>query len=81
MIGAGTQARAQLEALSEVFKPELVKITSRTKESCEKFILDAADIVSCEVRYEENIEKACDCDILVTTTPTRKPRAFAVRAE
>ena len=73
MVGAGIQARSQLEALSEVFKPELVKVTSRTKESCEKFIRDSADIVSCEVHYEEKIEKVCDCDILVTTTPTRKP--------
>jgi alanine dehydrogenase len=73
LIGAGNQAKTQLEALNEVFKPELVKVTSRTKESCEIFIQEAADIVSCEIRYEEKIEKACDCDILVTTTPSRKP--------
>jgi alanine dehydrogenase len=73
MVGAGIQARSQLEALNQVFKPELVKVTSRTKESCEKFIRDAADIVSCEVLYVEKIEEVCDCDILVTTTPTRKP--------
>lgn len=73
MVGAGNQARTQLEALSEVFEPELVKVTSRTKESCEQFIREAADIISCEIRYEETIENVCDCDILVTTTPTRKP--------
>lgn len=73
MVGAGNQARTQLEALSEVFEPELVKVTSRTKESCEQFIREAADIISCEIRYEEKIENVCDCDILVTTTPTRKP--------
>jgi len=73
LVGAGNQARTQLEALSEVFEPELVKVTSRTKESCEQFIREAADIISCEIRYEETIENVCDCDILVTTTPTRKP--------
>ena len=73
MVGAGNQARTQLEALSEVFELELVKVTSRTKESCEQFIREAADIISCEIRYEETIENVCDCDILVTTTPTRKP--------
>jgi len=73
MVGAGNQARTQLEALSEVFELELVKVTSRTKESCEQFIREAADIISCEIRYEEKIENVCDCDILVTTTPTRKP--------
>ena len=73
LVGAGNQARTQLEALSEVFEPELVKVTSRTKESCEQFIREVADITSCEIRYEEKIENVCDCDILVTTTPTRKP--------
>jgi alanine dehydrogenase len=73
LVGAGNQARAQLEALSEVFELEMVKVTSRTKESCEKFIQEAAGITSCEIRYEEKIEDVCDCDILVTTTPTRKP--------
>jgi alanine dehydrogenase len=73
MVGTGNQAKTQLEALFEVFKPELVRITSRTKESCKQFIQEAANFVSCEVRYEENIEKVCDCDILVTTTPSRKP--------
>ena len=73
MVGAGNQARTQLEALSEVFELELVKVTSRTKESCEQFIREAADIISCEICYEEKIENVCDCDILVTTTPTRKP--------
>ena len=73
LVGAGNQAKTQLEALCEVFEPELVRITSRTKESCEQFIREMADITPCEIRYEESIEKVCDCDILVTTTPTRKP--------
>ncbi len=73
LVGAGNQAKTQLEALCEVFEPELVKITSRTKESCEQFIREMAEFVPCEIRYEESIEKVCNCDILVTTTPTRKP--------
>ncbi|MCK7488963.1 MAG: hypothetical protein MZU79_01000 [Anaerotruncus sp.] len=73
MVGTGNQAKTQLEALFEVFKPELVKITSRTKESCHQFIRETEDFVSCEIRYEESIEKVCNCDILVTTTPSRKP--------
>ncbi|MDI9393990.1 MAG: alanine dehydrogenase [Euryarchaeota archaeon] len=73
LVGSGNKARTQLEALCEVFEPEFVKINSRTKENCEKFIRDMADIAPCEIRYEESIEKVCDCDILVTTTPSRKP--------
>jgi alanine dehydrogenase len=73
LVGTGNQAKTQLEALFEVFDPELIKITSRTKESCEQFIREMADITPCEIRYEEEIEEVCNCDILVTTTPTRKP--------
>jgi alanine dehydrogenase len=73
LVGAGNQAKTQLEALCEAFEPELVRVTSRTKESSEKFIREMADITPSEIRYEENVEKVCDCDILVTTTPTRKP--------
>ncbi|MDR7664638.1 alanine dehydrogenase [Methanosarcina sp. Z-7115] len=73
LVGTGNQAKTQLEALFEVFDPELVKITSRTKESCERFIREMADITPCEIRYEEEVEEVCNCDILVTTTPTRKP--------
>ena len=73
IIGVGNQAKTQLEALVEVFEPELVRITSRTKENCERFIREMAGVTPCEIRYEESIEKVCNCDILVTTTPTRKP--------
>ncbi|MCO5381458.1 MAG: alanine dehydrogenase [Methanosarcina barkeri] len=73
LVGTGNQAKTQLEALFEVFDPELVKITSRTKESCERFIREMADITSCEIRYEDEVQEVCNCDILVTTTPTRKP--------
>ena len=73
LVGAGNQAKTQLEALLEVFDPEMVKITSRTEESCKQFIREMADITPCEIRYEKSIEKVCNCDILVTTTPTRKP--------
>jgi len=73
LVGTGNQAKTQLEALLEVFEPELIRITSRTKESSEQFIREMADITPCEIRYEESIEKVCNCDILVTTTPSRKP--------
>ena len=73
MVGTGNQAKTQLEALCEVFDPELVKVTSRTKKSCEQFIRYFKGIKPSDIRYEEKIKNVCDCDILVTTTPTRKP--------
>jgi len=78
MVGTGNQARSQLEALCEVFEPEMVKITSRTRQSGEKFKQEMEDMACCEISIEENVEKVCDCDILVTTTPVRKP---VVKAE
>lgn len=73
LVGAGNQAKTQLEALCEIFEPGLVRVTSRTKESSEQLIREMAGITPCEIHYEDSIEKVCDCDILVTATPTRKP--------
>ncbi len=73
MVGTGNQAKTQLAALCEVFEPELVKITSRTKASSNQFIQEMADITPCEIQSKDKVEEVCDCDILVTTTPARKP--------
>ena len=77
LVGAGTQARTQLEALLAVYgKLDLVKAWSRTKESREKFASEMkaayeglADVVP--VDSAENAVR--DVDILVTTTPSRAP--------
>ncbi len=78
MVGTGNQARSQLTALCEVFEPEMVKVTSRTLKSGEKFKKEMEGLACCDISFEENVEKVCDCDILVTTTPVRKP---VVKAE
>ena len=77
LVGAGTQARTQLEALLVVYgKLDLVKVWSRTRESREKFASemkaayeDLADVVSVD-RTEDATR---DVDVLVTTTPSRTP--------
>jgi len=76
-VGAGTQARTQLEALMVVYgKLDLVKVWSRTRESREKFVYETkaafeglADIVSVD-KTEDAVR---DVDVLVTTTPSRTP--------
>lgn len=73
IVGAGRQARTQLAALCYFFEPELVRITSRRKQSVAQFKEDMKTSIACEIRWEEEVEKVCDCDILVTTTPVRKP--------
>ncbi len=73
LVGAGNQARTQLESLCEVFEPESVRITSRTKESCEQFIRDMADIVPCEIHYEKALKRSVTVISLSQQPPSRKP--------
>lgn len=75
-IGCGTQAYFQLEALRRVFNIEEVKVYDVRKNAADKFV---------EYCRKEGIaasaqpaEEASRCDVLVTTTPSRKP---VVKAE
>ena len=75
-VGCGRQAYTQFLALKEIFDIELVKaydiVQSNAEaftEFCRRFGVDA--VVA-------ELEDVCDCDVLTTTTPSRKP---VVRAE
>ena len=72
MVGAGRQARTQLRAICEVRSIEEVKITDRSDAACRRFI-DGTKDLGCEITVVDGIRQVCDCDILVTTTPVRKP--------
>ena len=72
MIGAGRQARTQLQALSLVRSIETVKIVDVSATTCDRFREDMAEL-GCDIVIAESIREACDCDILVTTTPVRAP--------
>ena len=69
IIGSGQQAEAQLMAVSEELNVNEVRVWTRTAQHAEEFA----------ARYDRYnarsvpIERACDCDILITTTPSRKP--------
>lgn len=73
MVGTGGQARTQLLALAEVMDIEEVKITSRNLSHCDAFEKDMKQYISCDFTRKDNIREVCDCDVLVTTTPVRKP--------
>jgi len=69
VIGTGRQAEAQVAAISKELKIRQVRIWGRDPQHVRKF----AD------RFMEfpclalPIEKTCDCDVLVTTTPSTSP--------
>jgi alanine dehydrogenase len=73
MVGAGAQARTQLMALSRFFKIKLVIVSDRSIESAHNFEMDARRFLDCEYQLTTSPRDACNCDILVTTTPARSP--------
>jgi alanine dehydrogenase len=77
LVGAGTQARTQLEALLMLYgKLETVRVWSRTHETREKFATDmkSAFGASLEIVPSADLRDiVVGADILVTTTPSRKP--------
>jgi alanine dehydrogenase len=73
MVGAGTQARTQLLALNRIFKIEQVIVSDRSMEGALAFEKEARAILDCEYHLTADPREACDCDILVTTTPSRFP--------
>ncbi|MCC7565929.1 MAG: NAD(P)-binding domain-containing protein [Methanomicrobiaceae archaeon] len=68
-IGSGRQAHAQLAAIADQMDIREIRVWSRTAKRAESFAAAYA-------RYDAqsvSLERACDCDILVTTTPSRRP--------
>jgi alanine dehydrogenase len=69
VIGTGRQAEAQVAAISRELKIRQIKIWSRNPSHVRKF----ADRFMEFPCVAAPVEKVCDCDILVTTTPSRTP--------
>ncbi|MDO9035603.1 MAG: ornithine cyclodeaminase family protein [Methanoregula sp.] len=74
LIGAGRQAEAQYRAISLELDIYEIKCWSRNSLHAEKF----AHAITEHDAHSVPLEKACDCDLLVTTTPSRTP---VVRSE
>jgi len=77
LIGAGAQAKTQLMALLEVYgKLEEVRVWSRSKETKQRFVAETEPAYGhlCKITSVETINEAVKgADIVVTTTPSRKP--------
>ena len=69
VIGSGKQAEAQVEAISKELTITGIRVWSRDEKNALAFASRFRDF-SCT---PASIEKACDADVVVTTTPSRKP--------
>ncbi|CAG1004965.1 alanine dehydrogenase [Methanosarcinales archaeon] len=72
-VGTGNQARSQLMAINEIIDIHEIKATSASEKQTLAFKDDMELKIECEITPEETIRQVCDCDILVTTTPSRQP--------
>lgn len=77
LVGAGAQARTQLEALLEIFKSfDEVRVWSRGERSREEFKreMEMKHGASCNIIPVKSVEDAVrGADIIVTSTPSREP--------
>ncbi len=73
LIGAGVQAKYQIEAHFEIMNIQRIKISDPNKEavkSLTEWLEGIAPSVDLEVT---SLKDACDSDVLITTTPVRNP--------
>jgi ornithine cyclodeaminase len=78
IIGAGMQARMQLEALMLVRGIEAVRIWARDRDKAEAFARDVAQRLGLDAMVAETARDAVDAaDIVVTTTPATEPVILA----
>ncbi len=74
MIGGGMQARTQLLAISEVLQRiQEVKVFDQRRDVSLRCVEEMGAKLNINIRPVETIEEATEADIVVMTTPSRKP--------
>ena len=74
MIGAGAQAKTQLLAISEVLpRIEEVKVFDMRMDASAIYAREMSAKLGINIYPVETIQEATDTDIVVTTTPSKKP--------
>lgn len=74
IIGAGVEARTHLAALSLVRAIARTRVTSRTRESADKFVEEMTSRFDFPIEAVETAEEALDgADIIVTVTNSQQP--------
>jgi len=73
LVGAGAQARTQLLALSHLFSIREVFVADERIERCQSLERDCRAFLDCNYNLTTDPREVSECDILATTTPSRKP--------
>lgn len=74
ILGSGSQAPAQLEAVCQVRNIRRVRVHSATSANCERFAIEMSRRLGVEVTPVESSRKAVEgADIVVTITSSREP--------
>jgi len=74
IIGAGMQARTQLLAISEVLpRIKEVKVFDQCEDASRRYAEEMGARLNLNIAHVETIGEATEADIVVTTTPSRKP--------
>jgi alanine dehydrogenase len=73
IVGAGVQGRTQLMGLSRHFSIETVKVADLDLARCRNFEEECRTFLDCNYLCATDVKDVCDCDILVTATPSRSP--------
>ncbi len=73
IVGAGVQARTQLLGLAKTFAIEKVLVADVSLDRCRALEKECRSFLDVEYDLSADVKDVCNCDILVTTTPSRKP--------
>jgi len=74
ILGAGVQARRQLEMLLQVRSPDQVSVWARRGDQAAQYAREMAEIAGIAVTAAPSARAAVDgADVVVTTTPSREP--------
>jgi ornithine cyclodeaminase len=82
VLGAGVQARRQLELLTAVRTPAVVEVWARRPEQAEEYAAEMAGRLGLDVRVAPGARAAVEgAAVVVTTTPAREPLVEAAWLE
>lgn len=74
MVGAGAQARTQLQALAELFEVREVRVNDISRSNARRFVKEMRSKVEAKFKVVSSTKQAVErADVVVTTTPSTRP--------